>query len=58
MIAFTASTETDAAAPSSQIWLPTCATPDRLWNVYANQAPWQLVSTFRAPSLTNTLRPR
>lgn len=37
--------ETDSTAPSPQIWLPTCTTPDRLWNVYANYEPWQLVSS-------------
>lgn len=38
-------TETDSATSSPQIWLPTCSTPDRLWNVYANHEPWQLVSS-------------
>jgi hypothetical protein len=37
--------EMDSSAPSPQVWLPTCTTPDRLWNVYANQQPWQLVTT-------------
>lgn len=40
-----ASIETDSTGPSPQFWLPTCATPDRLWNVYANHEPWQLVSS-------------
>lgn len=39
------SVEADSSAPSPQIWLPICATPDRLWNVYANHEPWQLVSS-------------
>lgn len=32
-----------SAAPRT--WLPKCSTPDRLWNVYANQELWRLVAS-------------
>jgi hypothetical protein len=48
-------TDIDTDTLSPQVWLPACTAPDRLWNVYANHEPWQLVTSAAAAAALDLL---